>query len=137
MALAPDLAPDAAAETPSLDLVLPGRAGPSGLLQGPEALRLMGEAAHACAARRAGGPVVMARADSLEFRKPARLDDELRIRARIAFQGATSLTVLVSVFVAHAPEAPAAVGRFMMVAVDSEGLPTPLPPHAAEKDALS
>lgn len=126
----------------------PDQADSAGRLQGAEVLRMMAEAAHLCASRHARkAALVLARADGIELRRAARPGDLLLIRARIAFQGTSSLTVLVSIFIENAPESgesadPAAFGRFMMVAVDAAGLPKPLPtiqnaPIPAKEESFS
>ncbi len=112
-----------------LEVVLPEQANHYGTLYGPCALHMMGKAAFVCATRHAGRPVVMAKADSIEFLRPIRIGSIIEVRARIVFQGKSSMTVGVEI----APEnpaggdaAPAITGRFMMVAVDGDGRPVPI-----------
>lgn len=110
-------------------------AGDRGALHGAQALRMMGEAAFARATRHAGGPVRMAKADAIEFVRPVPDGACAEVRAHIVFQGRSSMTVIVEIAPGPAV-APAITGRFMMVAVDGDGRPIPLPApnqHAREE----
>lgn len=100
-------------------------------LYGPNVLRMMGKAAFVCASRHARCAVVLAKADSIEFRRLVRPGEIVDVRARLAFRGHSSMTVLVDVAPADAGgDASAVSGRFMMVAVDRDGVPMPIPPLA-------
>lgn len=110
------------------ELVLPALTNHYGTLYGANALHLMGKAAFLCASRHAGCDVVMAKADGIEFHRPVRLGEIIDISARIVFRGRSSMTVLVNAFTEDSGENnPAIRGHFMMVAVDGDGRPTPLP----------
>jgi acyl-CoA hydrolase len=110
------------------EIVLPEHANHYGTLHGPNALHMMGKAAFVCASRYARCAVVMAKADSIEFRKPVRLGEVIGIHARIAFRGRSSMTVLVDVEPDNVTgDAPVMSGRFMMVVVNDEGMPMPIP----------
>ncbi|MCG8272637.1 acyl-CoA thioesterase [Aquamicrobium sp. NLF2-7] len=110
------------------ELVLPALTNHYGTLYGANALHLMGKAAFLCAARHAGCDVVMAKADGIEFHRPVRLGEIIDISARIVFRGRSSMTILVNAFTDDGGEKhPAISGHFMMVAVDGDGRPTPLP----------
>lgn len=126
------------AEARFLEVVLPEQANHYGTLYGANALQIMGKAAFVCATRHARCAVVMAKADSIEFTKPIRIGAIIDIRASIAFQGRSSMTVIVEV-VADSPAgpsgAPSISGRFVMVAVDSDGVPIPIPPHEDQSPA--
>ncbi len=118
------------AEARFLDVVLPEQASHCGTLHGADALHLMGKSAFACAARHARCAVVMAKADSIELIRPIRIGTTIDIRARVVFQGRSSMTVAVEI----APDSPGAqgsapciTGRFLMVAVDGAGAPIPIP----------
>ncbi len=112
----------------TLEVVPPGQANHYGTLYGANALQMMGKAAFVCATRYARCPVVMAKADNIEFRRPVRLGEIIDIGARVAFRGRSSMTVLVDMVADDADGAePAISGRFMMVAVDSDGAPVPIP----------
>lgn len=111
------------------EVVLPGQANHDDALHGADALHVMGKAAFACAARHARCPVVMAKADGIESSRPVPPGSNVEVRAHVAFQGRSSMTVIVEI-VPERPAgevaAPAITGRFMMLAVDGEGRPVPI-----------
>lgn len=111
------------------EVVLPKREDHGGALNGADALHMMGEAAFACASRHARCPVAMAKADGIAFFRPVPPSSTVEVRAHVAFQGRSSMTVIVEI-VPERPAgeavAPAITGRFMMVAVDGEGRPVPI-----------
>ncbi len=116
-----------------MDVTLPQRCGRDGGLDGPfdgaHALALMGNAALACAARHAGCRVVIARADGIEFSRPVAPGTNVEVEASIAFQGRSSMTVIVEIVASNAAGAdarPAMSGRFMVLAVDHDGRPVPI-----------
>ncbi len=113
-----------------LEVVLPEQASHCGTLHGADALHMMGKAAFVCATRHARGPVVMAKADGIEFFRPIPLGANVEVRAHVAFQGRSSMTVVVEIAPQHPggeARRPAIAGRFMMVAVDGDGRPVPIP----------
>lgn len=121
----------AQAKASFLEVVLPEQANHYGTLYGANALQMMGKAAFVCATRHARCAVVMAKADSIEFARPIRIGAIIDIRAQVVFQGQSSMTVIVEIMPEQAgveEKAPAITGRFMMVAVDSNGTPMPIPP---------
>lgn len=115
------------AEARLLDVVLSEHADQNGALHGASALRIMGKAAYVCARPPAACSVSLAKADSIEFASPFRVGAILDIRARVVFQGHSSMTVVVEIGDdAGRSDAPAISGRFMMVAVDAACLPVPI-----------
>ncbi|MFT4119807.1 hotdog domain-containing protein [Bradyrhizobium sp.] len=97
-----------------------------GILDGAAALRTMAKAALACAARHSGCEVTMAKADSIEFVRTIPAGCTMDVRAQIVFQGLSSMTVIVELAPDGAGENEQAAyisGRFMVVAVDADGLP--------------
>lgn len=122
-----------------LEVVLPEQANHYGTLYGANALQMMGKAAFVCATRQARCPVVMARADEIEFFRPIPLGSIIEIRAHIAHQGRSSMEVNVEIVPeqpAGQDATPAIIGRFRMVAVDKEGRPVSIPvsdQHAKEE----
>jgi acyl-CoA hydrolase len=121
-------------ESRLFEVVLPEHADCRGALDGANALHIMGRAAFSCASRHARCAVMMAKADSLEFVRPIRIGSTVDIRARVVFQGQSSMTVVVEMAPdsAGAQEEPAYIsGRFMMVAVDDSGIPMRIP-HSPE-----
>ena len=120
-----------------LEVALPEQASHHGTLHGPDALRMMGKAAFVCAARHAGCPVLMVKADNVEFARAIRIGSTVKVRAKVVFQGRSSMTVVVEIVPDNPDDdpAPAITGRFMMVAVDGDGRPVPIPvsdQHVAE-----
>ena len=114
----------------SLEVVLPEQADRHGTLYGASALQMMGEAAFVGATRHARCTVVMAKADSIEFARPIRIGSIIDVRAQVAFQGRSSMTVIVEIVPDCPGEEeglPSITGRFMMVAVDGDGAPMPIP----------
>ena len=113
-----------------LEIVLPEHADDHGTLNGANALYTMSKAAFVCATRHAHGPVMMAKADSIELVRPIRVGCTVDVRARVVFQGQSSMTVIVEM-APDSTDAPAETayisGRFMMVAVDAKGVPTRIP----------
>lgn len=111
------------------EVVLPKREDHGGAPHGADALHMMGEAAFACASRYARCVVVMVKADGIEFSRSVPSGSAVEVRAHVAFQGRSSMTVIVEI-VPERPAgeavAPAITGRFMMVAVDGEGRPVPI-----------
>lgn len=129
--------PSAIAETrPSevrlVDLVVPEHTNHYGTLYGATALQVMGKAAFICASRYARCAVVMAKADNIEFRKPVRLGEIIDVSARVVFHGRSSMTIVVDIFTEDSAETSEALisGRFLMVAVDEQGEPIPIPADA-------
>lgn len=121
----------AKAQASFLEVVLPEQANHYGTLYGANALQMMGKAAFVSATRHARCAVVMAKADNIEFARPIRIGSIIDIRAQVVFQGQSSMTVIVEI-VPEQPgveeNSPAITGRFMMVAVDNNGIPMPIPP---------
>lgn len=119
-----------AVRTSFQELVVPELTNHYGTLYGANALQMMGKAAFVCASRHARCPVVMAKADHIEFARPVKLGEIIDVRAQVVFQGRASLTIRVEV-IADRPgdpdEQPSISGLFMMVAVDDKGLPMSIP----------
>jgi acyl-CoA hydrolase len=118
------------AEARFLEVVLPEQANHYGTLYGANALQIMGKAAFVSATRHARCSVVMAKADSIEFRKPISIGAIIDVRATVVVQGKTSMTVLVEVVAENSTggtRTPSISGRFVMVAIDRDGVPVPLP----------
>ena len=111
-------------------LVTPDAANHLGTLFGGRLIALMDQAAFIAGARRAGRPVVTAALEHIDFHVPVRVGELLTIEARVVAVGRTSLQIDV---VAYAEDLlrtgsrrEATSGRFVMVAVDGNGRPTPV-----------
>ncbi len=130
--------PDLAQGTPveCCELVAPALTNHHGTLYGVEALKLMGKAAYVCASRHSSHHMVMAHAGNIDFHHPVRLGEVISIQARLDGVGRSSMTIAVNVShcVSSNEAATAISGRFVMVAVDGEGVPQPLSnPHCKEE----
>lgn len=84
-------------ETCFVEIVFPEQANHYGTLFGGTALNLMSKAAAIAAARRAGGSVVMASSDKVDFHMPVSVGQLVELRARVSRVGRTSMTVKVDV----------------------------------------
>ena len=112
--------------TRSVDVVLPEQVDHGGVLHGASALQMMSRAAYACAAQHAVSPVIMAKADNIEFVRAVPAGSTVEVLARIVFQGHSSMTVIVKIIDGKRDPDACISGRFMMVAVDDAGLPVPI-----------
>ncbi|MFA7306673.1 MAG: acyl-CoA thioesterase [Hyphomicrobium sp.] len=123
------------AETRFAEIVFPEQANHYGTLFGGTALNLMSKAAAIAAARRAGGSVVMARSDRVDFHMPVLVGQLVELIARVERVGRSSMTVKVDVVaetLGKADRKLAMRSSFEMVAVDENGRPQPI---AAENAA--
>ncbi|WP_083542356.1 acyl-CoA thioesterase [Kribbia dieselivorans] len=112
-------------------LTRPNDANLVGTVHGGEILTFVDEAAGAIAARFAGTAAVTAALDEVIFRAPVRVGDILRVHGRVNWAGRTSMEVGLRVEAErwdhHGTPAHVASARFVMVAVDQERRPVPVP----------
>ncbi len=116
-------------ETRMVEMIFPDAANHYGTLFGGNALALMAKAAFIAATRHAGGSVVMARSERVDFTTPIRVGEILDLTARVIRTGRSSMTVEVlglAQATTGATERQALSGRFEMVAVDAHGRPLPI-----------
>lgn len=116
-------------ETRFVEIVFPEQANHYGTLFGGTALNLMSKAAAIAAARRAGGSVVMARSDRVDFHLPVAVGQVVELVARVERVGRSSMTVKVDVVAETLGQKDRKVamrGSFEMVAVDENGRPFPI-----------
>lgn len=121
------------AETRFAEIVFPEQANHYGTLFGGTALNLMSKAAAIAAARRAGGSVVMARSDRVDFHMPVLVGQLVELIARVEREGRSSMTVKVEVIsetLGKGDRKVAMRGSFEMVAVDENGRPQPIAAHS-------
>jgi acyl-CoA hydrolase len=112
-------------------IVMPGQANAVGTLFGGVALSLMDEAAAIVALRHARSAVVTARMDSVDFRAPIRLGEAVEVTARLVKVGRTSMRLAVETYgedMITGERRHCTSAQVVMVAVDAEGRPTPVPP---------
>ena len=111
-------------------LVMPGQTNRHGSLFGGVALSLMDEAAGICGHRRAKGPCVTAHIASVDFKSPIWQGWALEVIARVKKVGNTSMRIQVET---HGQDLDSGerihttTAEFVMVAVDREGRPRPVP----------
>jgi acyl-CoA hydrolase len=122
------------AETRFAEIVFPEQANHYGTLFGGTALNLMSKAAAIAAARRAGGSVVMARSDRVDFHMPVLVGQLVELIARVERVGRSSMTVRVEVVAETLGKGDRKIamrGSFEMVAVDENGRPQPIAAQTA------
>ncbi|MFC4347594.1 acyl-CoA thioesterase [Kordiimonas lipolytica] len=81
------------------------------------------------ASRIAGGPVATVAIDGMKFHQPIELGDVISIYADIEKTGRTSVTVKLDVYAERGVERTlhqVTEGRYIFVAIDKDGRPTPL-----------
>lgn len=111
------------------EIVFPTDVNHYGTLFGGKAVAMMDVVASIAAMRAAHKPVVTASIDRVDFKAPIREGDFVETIARVVGIGRTSVTVEVELW----GEIPitgerklSTVGKFVLVAVDREGRPTPV-----------
>lgn len=114
-----------------LEMVFPDHTNHLGTLFGGQALAWMDKAAFIVASRHARRTVVTARSEEVNFKVPVRTGQLAELVARIVHVGHSSMTVEVEL----TGEDPltgdrrvCTTGRFVMVALDSNGTPATVPP---------
>ena len=123
-----------ATEARMLEIVFPDHTNHLGTLFGGQALAWMDKAAFIAASRYARRTVVTARSEQVDFKLPIRQGQLVETIARVVEVGRTSMQVEADV-VAEDLLSGARVlctqGRFVMIALDDAGKPSPLPPLPA------
>jgi acyl-CoA hydrolase len=117
--------------------MLPEHANQHGAVHGGVVLKAVDEAGAICAMRYARKPCVTVCIDSMQFHSPVHVGELLRCQARVTWTGRTSIEVWVRVEaedfiqgeVTHTNSAFA-----VYVALDEEGKPVNVPPHAPRND---
>ena len=126
--------PDAAIPTEArlLEIVFPDHTNHLGTLFGGQALAWMDKAAFIAASRYARRTVVTARSDQVDFKLPIRQGQLVETIARVVEVGRTSMQVQVELVAEDLLSGERQVctrGRFVMIALDDQGAPTPVPTH--------
>ena len=98
-------------------------------LFGGQLLSWIDEIAAVVARRHSGCNVVTAAIDRLDFRKPAKPNDTVILHGHITHAGRTSMDVRVNTFVERLDGSRILINEahLVMVAVDENGRPTPVP----------
>ncbi|MGO1719112.1 MAG: acyl-CoA thioesterase [Luteimonas sp.] len=113
-----------------LEMVFPDHTNHLGTLFGGQALAWMDKAAFIAASRFARSTVVTARSDQVDFRLPIRQGQLVETIARVVGVGRTSMQVdveLVAEDLLSGERETCTRGRFVMIALDAAGAPTPVP----------
>lgn len=113
------------------DVVFPGQSNHYGTLFGGEALALMDKTAFIAASRYTRRTVVTARSERIDFHVAVRQGQLVETTGRVTAVGRTSVTVdvdLVAEDFLTGERQLATRGRFVLVALDEHGTPTPVPP---------
>lgn len=114
-----------------IEMVFPQQTNHYGTLFGGEALALMDKAAFIVASRYARRTVVTASSEKVDFHVPVRQGQLVELVARIASTGKSSVHVEVELYsedLLTGDRQLGTRGRFVMVALDSHGKPTEVPP---------
>ncbi len=112
-------------------LMTPDTANFSGKVHGGTILKLLDQAAYACASRYAGRYVVTLSVDQVMFRLPIQVGELVTFMASVNHTGTSSMEIGIKVI---AEEIRSKVVRhvnscfFTMIAVDDDGKPTAVPP---------
>lgn len=113
-----------------LEMVFPDHTNHLGTLFGGQALAWMDKAAFIIASRYARRTVVTARSEEVNFRVPVRTGQLVELVASVVKVGRSSMHVEVEM-TAEDPltgdRRVCTTGRFVMIALDSNGSPTPIP----------
>ena len=112
--------------TELVEMIFPDRANHYGTLFGGHALNLLSKAAFLAASRHARCDVVMGRCQNVDFLRPVKVGQALRLAARVIRVGQSSMTVQVDGMaetLASGDVFSAMTGTFEMVAVDAQGRP--------------
>lgn len=135
-----DRAPAPRSRARMLELVFPKDTNYLGTAFGGFVLSLMDKAASVAAVRHAGGAVVTARMDGVDFHVPIRVGDAVALDARVVRVGRSSMRVRVDVYREHMASGEqqlATTGFFVFVALNEDGTPRPVRPLAEGQDTAS
>jgi acyl-CoA hydrolase len=111
-------------------LMTPDMANFSGNVHGGYILKLLDQAAYACASRYAGQYVVTLSVDQVMFRQPIHVGELVTFLASVNYTGNTSMEIGVKVLTEDIREQSVRHANscfFTMVAVDEDGKPVPIP----------
>jgi acyl-CoA hydrolase len=112
-----------------IEVVFPDHTNHYGTLFGGHALRLMDKAAFVAASRYSRRTVVTACSERVDFTNAVRHGSLIELAANVIATGHSSMTVLVELFaedLLSGARQLCAQGKFVLVAVDDAGKPTPI-----------
>lgn len=113
-------------------LAMPTDINPAGDIFGGWVLSQMDNAASIAAGQRAQSRVVTVALESMSFIRPVRVGDILGVYTEVESVGRTSVSIHVEAWVRRqriGVREKVTEGRFTFVALDDDGVPTPLPPE--------
>ncbi|MDD3364106.1 MAG: acyl-CoA thioesterase [Syntrophomonas sp.] len=116
-------------------VVLPYHANAAGNMHGGEVMKLMDSAAGVVGQRHCLCNVVTVSVDKMVFKEPILVGDLVVCDAELIFTGRTSMEIYVTVQVENLRLGEiklALEGYFVMIALDRNGRPTPVPPLKLE-----
>jgi acyl-CoA thioesterase YciA len=119
-----------------MEIIFPANTNNLGAAFGGHILSLMDKAAALAAGRHARGTVVTASIDKVDFRVPIHSGDVVEFIGVVMAVGRTSLRVQVDVYrESRQTQARtlATSGVFVMVHLNDDGIPSPVPPLSAEQ----
>ncbi len=128
----PQTSPKPAGELTLRTLAMPADANAAGDIFGGWVMAQMDLACGIRAAERAGGRVVTAAVNEMAFSKPMKVGDTLSIHTTIERVGRTSMVLMVEAWAQRyltAVSEQVTHARFVMVALDASGKPTPIAPN--------
>jgi acyl-CoA hydrolase len=111
------------------EIVFPQDANAYGTLFGGKALSMMDIVGGIAAIRACRKPIVTASIDRIDFKEPIRVGEFVETIARVVKLGRTSITVECELWAENPQNGDrrlSTVGKFIFVAIDPEGRPTPV-----------
>lgn len=114
-------------------VAMPSDTNPAGDIFGGWVVSQMDIAAGICAGQRAQSRVVTVALDGMSFIRPVKVGDILGIYTHVESYGRTSMNIRVEAWVRRGrigKREKVTEGTFKFVAIDEEGLPTPIPNEA-------
>jgi acyl-CoA hydrolase len=118
-----------AATVTMIEVVFPDQTNHYGTLFGGHALRLMDKAAFVAASRHARRTVVTACSERVDFKNAVHHGNLVELTAKVIATGRSSMTVGVDLFaedLLSGKRTLCAQGKFVLVALDENGKPTPV-----------
>jgi acyl-CoA hydrolase len=130
--------PASASEVVLVELMNAGDANILGTVHGGTVMKLVDTAAGLAAIRHCGGVAVTASVDQMAFHAPVHVGDLLHVCATVNDAGRTSMEVGVRVEaenIVTGRRVHTSSAYVVMVAIDADGTPRPVPPIVAQGDA--
>lgn len=128
--------PVSASRTEQVQILIAGTMNGAGRLFGGRLMEWIDVVAAVAARRHSGHSVTTAAVDSLQFTAPAFSNDTIILSAAVTSTGRTSMEVCVRTYVENLDGTRRQINRayLVMVALDDEGRPAPVPPVIPETE---